>query len=369
MAVGKTGMVRLKGVKSVQLDARLAELLDRLDEEDLVTPGRGRRQSARYSYRLRESVVTLYQPGGTTQSLLVPTRNISSSGIAFLHGGFVHLQTRCTVQLITTKNTRQVVQGRVVRCKHIEGRVHEIGIRFDQEVDVAAFARSAVQWRVLVADDEASMRRLLAHYLKELNAEVTAVEGGEEVVEEALHNAFDLILLDLDMPGLDGFGVLELLRGKGYCGTIVALTAHTGEEARARCLSAGFDDHWEKPISKEVLAELLGSVASDPLYSSLAGGREVEQLVSAFVEELATKTRVIEEVLANRDVAEVRRLARALRGDAGSYGFEPIAEVAREVEEVSVAGESLEVLAATVRRLVVLCQTARGPTCKGGVVS
>ena len=275
-------------------------------------------------------------------------------------GGFVPRGTMGTVQLIPTRKTRQGRGGRVVRCKHVEGRVHEIGIRFDQRVDVAAFAQSALERRVLVVEGDPSLCRLLSYYLKELHAEVTVERDCPVVVEQAVGNPFDLILLDLDAPGSNCMGALGVLRSKGYEGAVVALTASTGPEERERCLAAGFDDYQEKPVSRESLAGLLAGSGQEPLRSSLSGGPEVERLISAFVGELGEKARAIKEALARQDVAMVGRLARSLKGDAGSYGFEPIAQAAKKIEEVVGGGEEIEALTREVKSLVALCLAARG---------
>ena len=130
-------------------------------------------------------------------------------------------------------------------------------------------------------------------------------------------------------------------------------------------LEAGFDDCLEKPVSKEGLERVLSRARQEPLYSSLAGGPRVEQLVAEFVTELGDKVRAVEEALGQRDVAEVRRLAQSLRGEAGSYGFEPIADAA---DAVGRAGEEdgSAAFAKLVRNLVRTCRAARGHTMGDG---
>jgi CheY-like chemotaxis protein len=92
--------------------------------------------------------------------------------------------------------------------------------------------------------------------------EVTAVDNGRKAVETALDGAagdrpFGIILMDMQMPDLDGYQATRKLRAAGYRGTIVALTANTMREDRELCLAAGCDDYLSKPIVVRELAAML----------------------------------------------------------------------------------------------------------------
>jgi hypothetical protein len=119
-------------VRTVRLtDAQLQELFAKLDAASLAEPFEGR-QNERFPYRLKGCVVHMQQPGdGSPRAFLVPTRNISSGGVSFLHGGYVHTGTHCTVQLITAHGTWADVPGEVVRCSYVQGQIHEVGVKFD----------------------------------------------------------------------------------------------------------------------------------------------------------------------------------------------------------------------------------------------
>ena len=81
---------------------------------------------------------------------------------------------------------------------------------------------------------------------------------GLEGVSKASSNTYDLVLMDIQMPVLDGYQATSRLRSLGYKSPIVALTAHALKEERERCLKIGFDDFLTKPIKR---AELLDRVA------------------------------------------------------------------------------------------------------------
>jgi CheY-like chemotaxis protein len=134
--------------------------------------------------------------------------------------------------------------------------------------------------RILLAEDSPDIQRLVAFVLRRAGATVTAVEDGRKAFEVALAawergEPFDLILMDMQMPEMDGFQATEHLRRRGYRGRIVALTASAMVEDRIRCLEAGCDAFLSKPIRPDELiakvAELLPSRESATCDSSLGG--------------------------------------------------------------------------------------------------
>ncbi len=107
--------------------------------------------------------------------------------------------------------------------------------------------------RILVADDSPDNRYLLSHLLKKEGAAVSFAENGREAVEKASQEDFDVVLMDIQMPQMDGLEASAQLRANGYIKPIIALTAHAMKEDRLRSLSAGLNDHVTKPINREEL--------------------------------------------------------------------------------------------------------------------
>ena len=110
---------------------------------------------------------------------------------------------------------------------------------------------------ILIADDRPSSRELLRIVLQRAGYRVAEAEDGEQAVAVACEAKPDLILLDLQMPKLDGYGALEKLRQNEHCREIpvLALTASAMRGDREKILAAGFTDYLSKPASPEVLRE------------------------------------------------------------------------------------------------------------------
>jgi signal transduction histidine kinase/CheY-like chemotaxis protein len=111
--------------------------------------------------------------------------------------------------------------------------------------------------RVLVVEDSLDNQTLITLYLEKVGAIVTVASDGAAGVAIALRGKFDVVLMDIQMPVLDGHAATKELRRLKYLNPIVALTAHAMKEERTKCIESGFSDFLTKPIQRELLIELL----------------------------------------------------------------------------------------------------------------
>jgi len=112
--------------------------------------------------------------------------------------------------------------------------------------------------RILLAEDVIANQKLISFLLQKYGAVIEVVENGQLAMERAIAardsgSPFDLVLMDIQMPVMDGYTATAALRQAGYRGQIVALTAHATTNDRQRCLDSGFDGFAVKPIQREQL--------------------------------------------------------------------------------------------------------------------
>ncbi len=122
--------------------------------------------------------------------------------------------------------------------------------------------------RILLAEDGLDNQRLIAFVLRKAGAEVVVVENGRMALDLVLaagqnDTPFDVILMDMQMPVMDGYEATRRLRSAGYKRPIIAVTAHAMAEDRQKCLDTGCDDYVSKPIDKERLIDLLEAYVAE----------------------------------------------------------------------------------------------------------
>jgi PAS domain S-box-containing protein len=234
--------------------------------------------------------------------------------------------------------------------------------------------------RVLVAEDVQTNQILIKLLLERMGLDVTVVENGHEVVKEATENSYDLILMDVQMPRMNGHEATRQLRCLGLRTPIVALTAHTMKEDRQECLAAGCDDYLTKPIDRDKLADALArylpfagdgatkrpipSVGSAPppmsdhsdsavpagvaetptiawgqLISRIGDEDLVRELMPICVADNRSRLESLSEAVAANDAANVKLYAHAIKGSAANLGAEQFSEAARHLEHMAASDD------------------------------
>lgn len=141
-----------------------------------------------------------------------------------------------------------------------------------------SFAESnTLEGRVLLAEDGPDNQRLIMYLLKRLGLDATLAVNGLDVLDKVEETAesqqpYDIILMDIQMPELDGLSATRRLRESGYEGVIIALTAHALDEERQRSLDAGCQAHLSKPIVRNIFVETLAKYLRDPMVEAHAQG-------------------------------------------------------------------------------------------------
>jgi CheY-like chemotaxis protein/HPt (histidine-containing phosphotransfer) domain-containing protein len=224
--------------------------------------------------------------------------------------------------------------------------------------------------RVLLAEDAPDSQRLLAFYLRKAGADVEVASNGRLACDQVRRasetgRAFDLVVMDMQMPEMDGYEATAAIRGMGVRTPIIALTAHALRADRQRCLDAGCTDYLAKPVERGVLLRRLrdhldaqrepprarpGSDADDP---------EMRELLALFVAGLEDRADAIEKSLEHRDADRLAGLAHQLKGTARAYGFPQLTDEAGALEASLLAGRCLDDVRDQVRCVVDRCRAAR----------
>ncbi len=232
-----------------------------------------------------------------------------------------------------------------------------------------------LRYRILLADDSPTNRMLAMRILENRGHAVTAVDDGRQAIEALERSQFDVILMDVQMPVMDGLEATVAIRMKesseGGHIPIVALTAHALDSDRQRCLDAGMDAHVSKPFrAPELFAtiEQLAAPAGKPpsalidnddyadggpaidrreLMSSVGDIPDlVQELVSLVAEEVPPIADDIPPAIARGDLEVVSRRAHRIKGSVGSIAAQRAHEAASSLESAARAGDSAATAAA-----------------------
>ena len=224
---------------------------------------------------------------------------------------------------------------------------------------------------ILLVEDSEHVQEVMAYFLRERGAGVSVCSNGREAVDRLTSGGSDcdLILMDMQMPVLDGYNATRELRASGVKIPIVALTAHGMQHERDQCLAAGCDDYISKPVEPEFLAavclKLVRPSASTDASAGGLGAREpadgvdmLAQLSARFRLHLIEQADFFESELqsGSLDRDGVRSRAHRIAGAAGNLGFPDVTDAARLCEQAirreeddSAVVESVEALIRTIR--------------------
>jgi signal transduction histidine kinase len=203
---------------------------------------------------------------------------------------------------------------------------------------------------VLVAEDGMDNQVLIAAKLREIGLNVEVANNGKIACDKVLNAQipFDLILMDVQMPEMDGFAATLHLRGSGYRGPIIALTANATERDRTQCLNAGCNDFVTKPIIMDSLVKAMGryltvpEIPREPAKEAAPASREA--LVQKFNQELPEELERIEQAAEREDRAQLRDAAQLLLGKSSAAGLKEIAAQAARLLHMAEREQSWDAL-------------------------
>lgn len=202
--------------------------------------------------------------------------------------------------------------------------------------------------RVLIAEDNPVNQKVLTYQLGALGLETSIASTGREACEQAARDNWDLILMDWQMPEMDGFDAarnIRKLKGKPGQVPIIALSAQAGEGFRQQCLDAGMNDYLSKPYEEIALTSLLAtwlpaieSSTTPPLdFAKLTGGKKadkelIKEIRRVFEETTTASLEALQTAFENRDSNTGKRESHSLRGSAAAISAEHLFRMTTDLE-------------------------------------
>ena len=197
----------------------------------------------------------------------------------------------------------------------------------------AATEELTLQGRVLLAEDSPDIRELVLLYIGETGVDVEAVENGQQAVELAMEQDFDLILMDMQMPIMDGRDAIRWLRKTGNQIPIIALTANAMKEDVRQYMELGASGFLPKPIDKNQFKSMLGQYLPMSTHKAKRNvHNDIADLVEKFKRSLPDSIQQIKQALQSDDAEQLSFVAHTLKGLGGSFGYPEITRIAKILE-------------------------------------
>jgi CheY-like chemotaxis protein/signal transduction histidine kinase/HPt (histidine-containing phosphotransfer) domain-containing protein len=202
--------------------------------------------------------------------------------------------------------------------------------------------------KILLVDDSEYNRYVVESYLENTGAVLDYARSGSEALEMFVKNRYDLLLMDIQMPVMDGYSVTREIRSLEKDGSmkrvpVIAITAYTPEREARRCLEAGCDAYVAKPLSRNALLSTISSLI--PAFSSFAESEVVENMVTEaegiiyvnvrpdfreitprFLTSIRENLETVRKALEENDYETIKIIGHRLKGEAKTFGFEPVSD-------------------------------------------
>jgi len=297
--------------------------------------------------------------------------------------------------LTITKKLIELLGGRIaVQSKPEEGSVFHITIpvsppsnhviaanRSDpsgRNGEAEPFRSETFRGRILIAEDNPSNQILIEILLKKIGLSASIAADGLQAVELASRESFELILMDIQMPGKNGLDAARELRARGIQTPIIALTANAMKGDRERCLQAGCNGYLTKPVDRSKLIEALRQYlkplpcgtpddlnpcrpkqsypVEGDIHSTLDGNPDFREVIDTFLKDLPRLMNRLTASFEQGNIEQLHQAVHELKGASGSAGYQALMKNAASLEQ-EVRRQSLDNLRENVQKISRLCDS------------
>jgi len=212
--------------------------------------------------------------------------------------------------------------------------------QYDGTVQEEVLDVSEIAGNILIVEDTKDIQDLVTFYLQQTSINITYANNGQEALDLVLTQEFDLILMDIQMPVMDGITATKKLRALNFKKTIIALTANAMREDRDKYDELGMNEFIAKPIDKKRLYKALEKhlpkiekkVEITREEKALKKRKTQEKLTRKFIERLPNWMNDISAALDKNDKEALCKASHVLKGLGGSFGFPEITEISAKIE-------------------------------------
>lgn len=227
---------------------------------------------------------------------------------------------------------------------------------------------ASLDGKILLVEDSPTNQMVASALLAKVGCQITVVDNGQDAIAAVTAQPFDLVLMDVSMPGMDGLEATRRIRaimGPPSAVPIIAMTAHAFAEDKAACLAAGMNDYLTKPLHREQLHVMLARwlQQQDPVTPGQSAPPSADEaapiideqvlaqlakdtsevvllkVLDLFLEESKNNLTALEASLANGDWVQFTKLAHAIKSSAGAMGAKALHQISGQLEQLSRQGE------------------------------
>lgn len=214
-------------------------------------------------------------------------------------------------------------------------RATELPVQPISQSQTDALFQQRLEGSVLLAEDCSEIQQLMRHILESIGIEVTTANNGKEAVALATNNHFDLILMDMQMPVMNGIDATRAIRQHAIDTPLVALTANVLQKHRDAFEAVGCNRFLTKPIDiqelQQVLQQHLEAVEAPPVSQTRLSHEQINQL---FIASCRERTNTLLDAASERDWIEVRHIAHTIKGSATTFGHPTLSELGKQLCEL-----------------------------------
>lgn len=363
------------GLREKDLDNLIAQI-DR-DCDGNKTGGAANRVFSRWKFRHQSLAVRILQPGGTEIETRMACRNLSKGGVGLLHRSYVHIGTTCVLKIPHPSKGEIEVRGRIIRCLHHSGMVHEIGVRFEQEIPLREIMKpdpmqemyaveqidpTLLVGTILLVEDSDMDVKLVKHFLRDTQIRVKHTTSVNEA-EQLAKSGVGLVLCDIHLGEENGGDLARRLREHATCAPPVVMISADRADSTYRLVSQPFVKGFlAKPFSQDSLIRTVCEFMVDPAHVQAAADatsvKADPQIVAVLMPELMKACEKLSEAAKEEDPTLALSIVMQIAGVAPVLGLDELSGIAEAMGQKLAQTMDLEWVTSRMDEITRLCTQA-----------